>query len=102
METRQRRKKLEKKTLDQKVVTGLIIAISIFAVFIHVGNYTIFTLPSILFYAWHLMIGLVLIFLYFPLGRKKEQLSTVEKVVYRIIDGICIALTVGCQPVCNR
>lgn len=95
METRQRRKKLEKKTLDQKVVTGLIIAISIFAVFIHVGNYTIFTLPSILFYAWHLMIGLVLIFLYFPLGRKKEQLSTVEKVVYRIIDGICIALTVG-------
>ena len=52
---------MEKKTLDQKVVTGLIIAISIFAVFIHVGNYTIFTLPSILFYAWHLMIGLVLI-----------------------------------------
>lgn len=85
---------MEKKSTYQKVISGIIIAISLFAVFIHVGNYTIFTIPSILFYAWHLLIGLVLIFLYFPLGRKKENLSPALTIVCRVIDWILIALTI--------
>ena len=54
---------MDKKFTYQKVVTVVCMLVSLFAVIIHVGNYTTFTMPSILFYAWHLLIGLVLIFL---------------------------------------
>lgn len=83
---------MEKKISYEKIVKWIIIAISLFAVFIHVGNYTIFTLPSIMFYAWHLMIGMVLIFLYYPLGRKRENKSKGFIIACRIIDWILIAL----------
>ena len=66
--------------------------VSLFAVIIHVGNYTTFTMPSILFYAWHLLIGLVLIFLYKPLGGSKE-LSPGMRTLCRAVDWILIALT---------
>ena len=49
-------------------------------------------LPSILFYAWHLLIGLVLIFLYKPLGGAKE-LSPGLRTLCRVVDWILIALT---------
>lgn len=65
---------------------------SLFAVIIHVGNYTTFTMPSILFYAWHLLIGLVLIFLYKPLGGSKE-LSPGMRTLCRVVDWVLIALT---------
>ena len=83
---------MEKKISYEKIVKWIIIAISLFAVFIHVGNYTIFILPSIMFYAWHLMIGMVLIFLYYPLGRKRENKSKGFIIACRIIDWILIAL----------
>ena len=83
---------MEKKISYEKIVKWIIIAISLFAVFIHVGNYTIFTLPSIMFYAWHLMIGMVLIFLYYPLGRKRENKSKGFIIACRIIDWILLAL----------
>ena len=66
--------------------------VSLFAVIIHVGNYTTFTMPSILFYAWHLLIGLVLIFLYKPLGGSKE-LSPGMRTLCRVVDWVLIALT---------
>ena len=84
---------MDNKTTYQKAVSGIILAISLFAVFIHVGNYTLFTMPSILFYAWHLLIGLVLIFLYNPLGKKKKDLSPSAAAAFRVIDWILIALT---------
>lgn len=86
---------MEKKTSYQKIITGIIVAISLFAVFIHIGNYTLFTLPSILFYAWHLMIGMVLIFLYYPLGRKKENKSPGFVTACRVIDWVLILLVIG-------
>ena len=49
-------------------------------------------MPSILFYAWHLLIGLVLIFLYKPLGGSKE-LSPGMRTLCRAVDWILIALT---------
>ncbi len=45
-----------------------------------------------MFYAWHLMIGMVLIFLYYPLGRKRENKSKGFIIACRIIDWILIAL----------
>lgn len=93
---------MEKKISYQKFVSGMIVAISVFAVLIHVGNYTIFTLPSILFYAWHLMIGMVLIFLYHPLGGKENKNPGVI-MVCRIIDWclIGLALLVGFYVILN-
>lgn len=93
---------MEKKISYQKFVSGMIVAISVFAVLIHVGNYTIFTLPSILFYAWHLMIGMVLIFLYYPLGGKENKNPGVI-MVCRIIDWclIGLALLVGFYVILN-
>lgn len=87
---------MENKSTNKKVVQWIIIAIALFAVFIHVGNYTLFTIPSILFYVWHLMIGMVLIFLYNPLGKKsKKPLSPTMVMVCRVVDWIMIALTIG-------
>lgn len=83
---------MDKKFTYQKVVTAVCILVSLFAVVIHVGNYTTFTMPSILFYAWHLLIGLVLIFLYKPLGGAKE-LSPGLRTLCRVVDWILIALT---------
>lgn len=84
---------MESKLTYQKVVSAIAIAISLFAVFIHVGNYTVFTIPSILFYAWHLWIGMILIFLYKPLGGKKENPTKGFIMACRAIDWVCIALT---------
>lgn len=83
---------MDKKFTYQKVVTAVCILVSLFAVVIHVGNYTTFTMPSILFYAWHLLIGLVLIFLYRPLGGAKE-LSPGLRTLCRAVDWTLIALT---------
>jgi TRAP transporter 4TM/12TM fusion protein len=86
---------LEKKGSYQKLTAGIIVGISLFALFIHVGNYTVFTLPSIMFYAWHLMIGMVLIFLYYPLGAKKEHKSRGFTVACRAADWILIGLALA-------
>lgn len=83
---------MDKKFTYQKVVTVVCMLVSLFAVIIHVGNYTTFTMPSILFYAWHLLIGLVLIFLYKPLGGSKE-LSPGMQTLCRVVDWVLIALT---------
>lgn len=83
---------MDKKLTYQKVVTAVCMLVSLFAVIIHVGNHTTFTMPSILFYAWHLLIGLVLIFLYKPLGGSKE-LSPGMRTLCRAVDWILIALT---------
>ncbi len=86
---------MEKKGSYQKLTAGIIVGISLFALFIHVGNYTVFTLPSIMFYAWHLMIGMVLIFLYYPLGAKKEHKSRGFTVACRAADWILIGLALA-------
>ncbi len=84
---------MEKKSTYQQVMKGIIVALALFAVFIHVGNYTLFTIPSILFYAWHLLIGMVFIFLCHPLGNKKK-LSPQMQIICRVIDWILIILTI--------
>ena len=88
---------MEKKTAYDKLVQAIVIAVSIFAAFLHIGNFTVFTIPSILFYAWHLLIGLVLIFLYYPLGRKMQNKTRTQTVCFRIIDWVCILFNAGRQ-----
>ncbi len=85
---------MENKLSYQKVITAVCVLVSVFAVIIHVGNYTVFTMPSILFYAWHLLIGLILIFLYHPLGKGKEkEMSPAMTAVCKAADWILIAMT---------
>ena len=64
---------MEKKDTYQKLIKGIIIVSSLFAAFLHVGKFTILTIPSILFYILHVMIGFVLAFIYYPLGRKMKE-----------------------------
>lgn len=82
-----------KKFTYKNVVTVICALVSVFAVIIHVGNYSVFTMPSILFYAWHLLIGLVLIFLYKPLGGGREMGSG-ARIACRTVDWVLIALAV--------
>lgn len=93
---------MEKKLTYQNVIAAVCILVSVFAVIIHVGNYTTFTMPSILFYAWHLLIGLVLIFLYKPLGGTKD-LKPGVRTLCRVADWILIGLTliVSCYVIFN-
>lgn len=84
---------MNNKITYQKFVKFAIAVLALFAVFIHVGNYTLFTIPSILFYAWHLMIGMLFIFLYYPLGRGKE-LAPQMRILCRTVDWILMALTI--------
>lgn len=76
----------------KKVVSSAILFVSLFAVALHVGNFTVFTLPSIQFYAYHVMIGLLLIFLYHPLEKDKGEIGETKKIIYRSIDAIIIVL----------
>jgi len=76
-----------------KIVRNIIMLVSIAAALIHIGNFTIFTLPSIQFYACHLLIGLILIFLYKPLEAGKK-LGENSKLLCRIIDWLLILLTI--------
>lgn len=78
-----------------RFVQAIIVAVSLLAVFIHVGKYTFLTMPNIMFYAWHVLVGMVLIFLYYPLGRKKKDKSEGLTRLCRVIDWVFIALSVG-------
>ncbi len=86
---------MEKKTTYQKIIQGIIIAVSLFAAFLHVGKFTVLTVPSILFYILHVMIGFVLTFIYYPLGRKQKEKTPAQTTLYRVIDWIFIAATVA-------
>ncbi|QUH29238.1 TRAP transporter permease [Vallitalea guaymasensis] len=66
------------------------ILISVFTGLIHIANFTIYTLPSIKFFAIHLMLGLALIFLHYE---TKNIGFTNNKFLCRIIDWILIALS---------
>lgn len=66
------------------------IIISVITGLIHIGNYTFFTMPSIKFYAIHLMFGLVLIFLHYETGRSK---SFKNNFICRTYDWILIILS---------
>lgn len=50
-----------------------IAALAVLVVFIHVGKYTFLPMESIKFYAWHLMLGLVAVFLYYPFSNKNPK-----------------------------
>lgn len=63
-----------------------IVALAVLVVFIHVGKYTFLPMESIKFYAWHLMLGLVAVFLYYPFSNKNPK-------KFLIIDWICIIVT---------
>jgi TRAP transporter 4TM/12TM fusion protein len=80
------------KAFYAEFLSFVILCISIFAAALHVGNFTVFTLPSIKFYAYHVMIGLILIFLYYPLGKSKPDAKPSRTVLYRVIDWVLIGL----------
>ena len=86
---------MEKKSAYEKFIKGIIIAISLLAAFLHVGKFTILTIPSILYYILHVMIGFVLAFIYYPLGRKMKNKSRSLVVLFRAIDWVLILLTVA-------
>lgn len=69
--------------------------VSVFAALFHIGNFTFFRIPSILFYAWHLMIGFVLIFLYYPLGRKTKEKNRARVLLMRFGDWLFILMTLA-------
>lgn len=83
------------KDLYQRFVQITILFISLFAIALHVGNFTVFALPSIKFYAWHVMIGLLLTFLYFPLNRKHPDTDKKVTIACRVIDWMIIACILG-------
>lgn len=66
------------------------ILISVIAGLIHICNYTVYTMPSIKFYAIHLMLGLVLIFLHYETGINRILKN---KFTCRICDWILILLS---------
>ncbi|MBO4718161.1 MAG: TRAP transporter fused permease subunit [Spirochaetales bacterium] len=79
----------------QKFVKYLILAISIFTVVLHIGEFTFMPMVSIKFYAYHVMVALVLIFLYFPLDKKKPDASKAFHIVCHIIDWIIIGVVIA-------
>lgn len=82
-----------KKLTYNQFLKYVLVALSIIAVILHVGNYTIIGMQSVKFYAWHVMIGVSLIYLYYPLEKiiKKENL----KIACRVVDWICVIALVA-------
>lgn len=74
---------------DQSSLKRLaIVLLSVMTVALHVARFTILPMESIKFYTWHLMLGLLFVFLYKPLPKKG---------IFPIIDGLCMlsAVAVG-------
>lgn len=70
--------------------------LSLFTCFLHVGNFTFLPMESIRFYAWHLMLGMIFVFLYYPTSPKNPR-------KFLAIDWLLILLTsiVGCYVIFN-
>ncbi len=83
------------KTLYKKIVSAIIMIVSLFAIALHVGNYTVYTMASIQFYAFHVMIGMVLIFLYFPLNKNVSKENRNLRIICNAVDWIIIACIVA-------
>lgn len=62
------------------------IVLAVFTGLLHIGKFTFLPMESIKFYAWHLMLGLILVFLYFPTDKKNPK-------KFLIIDWSLIALS---------
>lgn len=50
-----------------------VIVLSLFTAFLHIAKFTFLPMESIRFYAWHLMLGLIFLFLYYPASKKKNS-----------------------------
>lgn len=83
------------KSAYARFVQAVILFVSLLAIALHVGNFTVFTLPSVKFYAWHVMVGLVLVYLYYPLDRKHPDGGMAYHVFCHIADWLVIAVAVG-------
>ncbi len=70
----------------KKVRKIILILISVFTGLLHIAQYSVITLPSIMFYAWHLLLGLTLLYLYTPLSKKHPTR-------FLVLDWICAALS---------
>ncbi|MEG1777955.1 MAG: C4-dicarboxylate ABC transporter, partial [Angelakisella sp.] len=62
-----------------------VIVLSVFTGLLHIGQFTFFPMASIKFYAWHMLLGMLLIFLYVPTSKKNPK-------KYLFVDWICITL----------
>ncbi|MEG1577571.1 MAG: TRAP transporter fused permease subunit [Oscillospiraceae bacterium] len=62
-----------------------VICLSVFTGLLHIGQFTVFPMESIRFYAWHLLLGLILVFLYVPTSKKNPT-------KFLIVDWTLIAL----------
>lgn len=49
-----------------------IVVLSVFTGVLHVGNFTFLPMESIKFFVWHLMLGLIFVFLYRPFSKKNS------------------------------
>lgn len=50
-----------------------VIVLSVFTGLLHVGNFTFSPMESIRFYAWHLMLGMIFVFLYSPTSKNEPK-----------------------------
>lgn len=73
-----------------------VIVLSVFTGLLHIGNYTVFPMESIKFYAWHLMLGMICVFLFYPADKKNPKR-------FLWLDWLMILLTavVGCYVIFN-
>ena len=76
--------------LYNKVKKYLLIAISVFTGLLHIGQFTFFPMESIRFFAWHLMLGCIIIFLYYPTSKKNPLKFLAVDLLF-----IAATLTVG-------
>ncbi|MEG1447041.1 MAG: TRAP transporter fused permease subunit [Ruthenibacterium sp.] len=64
---------MEKNATYEQFRKYFVIVLSVFTGLLHIGQFTVFPMESIKFYAWHLMLGLILVFLYSPSDKKNPK-----------------------------
>lgn len=50
-----------------------IIVLSLITGILHIANYTFYPMESIKFYAWHLMLGMICVFIFYPTDKKNPK-----------------------------
>jgi len=91
-----RRSEMEVNLSYSKFRKIFVIIISLFTGLLHIAKFTILPMESIKFFAYHLMLGLILVFLYVPTSKKNPKKFVIVDIVLMIL-----SLVVGLYVIIN-
>jgi TRAP transporter 4TM/12TM fusion protein len=72
-----------------------VIVLGIVTAFVHIGQFTFLPMESIKFFAWHLMLGLIMVFLHKPFKKGTSGWLFLDWTLIVLSIGVCVSITIN-------